>query len=66
VISERYIPEVRKGDTRSSWWDGSCWRHQPGAASGEARAKMHVGGRPEATELDSARKGDMRRHRTRV
>jgi len=54
VIVQRYIPEVRKGDKRIILVDGEfagAINRVP--ASGEARSNMHVGGRPEATELTS-------------
>jgi glutathione synthase len=52
IIVQRYVPEVRKGDKRIILVDGEV----AGAinrvpAAGEARSNMHVGGRPEATEL---------------
>ncbi|HEY4275658.1 MAG TPA: glutathione synthase [Rhizomicrobium sp.] len=52
VIVQRYLPEVRKGDKRIILVDGEF----AGAinripAAGEARSNMHVGGRPEKTEL---------------
>jgi glutathione synthase len=52
VIVQRYLPDVRKGDKRIILVDGEL----AGAinrvpAEGEARSNMHVGGRPEATEL---------------
>ena len=52
VIVQRYLPEVRKGDKRIILVDGEV----AGAinrvpAEGEARSNMHVGGRPEPTEL---------------
>jgi len=49
---QRYLPEVRKGDKRIILVDG-----EPVAglnrvpADGEARSNMHVGGRPELSEL---------------
>ena len=52
VIVQRYIPEVRKGDKRIILVDGEfagAINRVP--AHGEARSNMHVGGRPEATEL---------------
>jgi len=52
VIVQRYIPEVRKGDKRVILVDGEfagAINRVP--AAGEARSNMHVGGRPEATEL---------------
>ncbi len=57
VIVQRYIPEVRKGDKRIILVDGEV----AGAinrvpAEGEARSNMHVGGRPEATELTAREK----------
>jgi glutathione synthase len=52
VIVQRYVPEVRQGDKRIILIDGKV----AGAinrvpAAGEARSNMHVGGRPEKTEL---------------
>ncbi len=57
VIVQRYVPEVRKGDKRIILVDGEV----AGAinrvpAAGEARSNMHVGGRPEATELTAREK----------
>jgi glutathione synthase len=52
VIVQRYVPDVRKGDKRIILVDGEfagAINRVP--ASGEARSNMHVGGRPEATEL---------------
>jgi len=52
VIVQRYLPEVRKGDKRIILVDGEfagAINRVP--ASGEARSNMHVGGRPEKTEL---------------
>ena len=52
VIVQRYIPEVRRGDKRIILVDGEfagAINRVP--AQGEARSNMHVGGRPEATEL---------------
>ena len=52
VIVQRYIPDVRKGDKRIILVDGEfagAINRVP--AQGEARSNMHVGGRPEATEL---------------
>lgn len=54
VIVQRYVPEVRRGDKRIILVDGKA----SGAinrvpAAGEARSNMHVGGRPEKTELTS-------------
>jgi glutathione synthase len=52
VIVQRYVPEVRKGDKRIILVDGEfagAINRVP--AAGEARSNMHVGGRPEATEL---------------
>lgn len=52
VIVQRYLPEVRKGDKRIILVDGefagAINRVPP---TGEARSNMHVGGRPEATQL---------------
>src|SRR3954463_10654967 len=52
VIVQRYLPEVRQGDKRIILIDGEfagAINRVP--ASGEARSNMHVGGRPEKTEL---------------
>ena len=52
VIVQRYVPEVREGDKRILLVDGDfagAINRVP--AHGEARSNMHVGGRPEATEL---------------
>ncbi len=54
VIVQRYLPEVRKGDKRIILVDGEfagAINRVP--AAGEARSNMHVGGRPEKTELSS-------------
>ena len=57
VIVQRYLPDVRAGDKRIILVDGEF----AGAisrvpAAGEARSNMHVGGRPEKTELTSREK----------
>ena len=52
VIVQRYLPDVRKGDKRIILVDGEfagAINRVP--AQGESRSNMHVGGRPEATEL---------------
>src|ERR1700761_8940689 len=52
VIVQRYLSDVRKGDKRIILVDGEfagAINRVP--AAGEARSNMHVGGRPEATEL---------------
>jgi glutathione synthase len=52
VIVQRYLPAVRKGDKRIILVDGEfagAINRVP--AAGESRSNMHVGGRPEATEL---------------
>jgi glutathione synthase len=52
VIVQHYLPEVRKGDKRIILVDGEfagAINRVP--AAGEARSNMHVGGRPEKTEL---------------
>jgi glutathione synthase len=57
VIVQRYLPEVRKGDKRIILVDGAfagAINRVP--AIGEARSNMHVGGRPEATELSAREK----------
>lgn len=49
---QRYLPEVRQGDKRIILVDGKpagAVNRVP--AAGETRSNMHVGGRPEATEL---------------
>jgi glutathione synthase len=54
VIVQRYLPEVRQGDKRIILVDGEfagAINRVP--AKGEARSNMHVGGRPEKTELTS-------------
>ena len=52
VMVQRYVPEVRQGDKRIVLIDGKA----AGAinrvpAAGEARSNMHVGGKPEKTQL---------------
>ena len=57
VIVQRYLPEVRRGDKRIILVDGAfagAINRVP--AAGEARSNMHVGGRPEATELTAREK----------
>jgi glutathione synthase len=57
VIVQRYLPDVRKGDKRIILVDGEfagAINRVP--AIGEARSNMHVGGRPEATELTAREK----------
>jgi glutathione synthase len=52
VMVQRYEPDVRKGDKRIILIDGKpvgAINRVP--ADGEARSNMHVGGRPEKTEL---------------
>jgi glutathione synthase len=52
VIVQRYLPEVRQGDKRVILVDGvyaGAINRVP--AAGEARSNMHVGGRPEKTDL---------------
>jgi glutathione synthase len=59
VIVQRYLPEVRQGDKRIILVDGQfagAINRVP--AAGEARSNMHVGGRPEKTEL-TARERDI-------
>jgi glutathione synthase len=51
-VIQRYIPAVRKGDKRIILIDGvavGAINRVP--AEGESRSNMHVGGRPEATEM---------------
>jgi glutathione synthase len=57
VIVQRYLPEVRKGDKRIILVDGvfaGAINRVP--AAGEARSNMHVGGKPEATQLTAREK----------
>ena len=57
VIVQRYLSDVRKGDKRIIRVDGEfagAINRVP--ASGEARSNMHVGGRPEATDLTAREK----------
>ena len=57
VIVQRYLPDVRKGDKRIILVDGEfagAINRVP--AQGEARSNMHVGGRPEKTELKAREK----------
>jgi glutathione synthase len=57
VIVQRYLPEVRQGDKRIILVDGQfagAINRVP--AAGEARSNMHVGGRPEPTELSPREK----------
>jgi glutathione synthase len=59
VIVQRYLPEVRQGDKRIILVDGEfagAINRVP--AAGEARSNMHVGGRPEKTDL-TARERDI-------
>jgi glutathione synthase len=54
---QRYLPDVRAGDKRIILVDGKfagAINRVP--AAGEARSNMHVGGRPEQTELTSREK----------
>ncbi len=55
IVVQAYLPEVRAGDKRIILIDGEA----AGAvnrvpAAGEARSNLHVGGRPEPTELTAA------------
>src|SRR3954469_3679149 len=57
IIVQRYLPDVRKGDKRIILVDGEfagAINRVP--AAGEARSNMHVGGRPEKTELSAREK----------
>lgn len=52
VIAQRYLPDVRKGDKRIILVDGvavGAINRVP--AIGEVRSNMHVGGKPELSEL---------------
>jgi glutathione synthase len=57
VITQAYVPEVRKGDKRIILIEGAfagAINRVP--AKGEARSNMHVGGKPEPTELTKREK----------
>ena len=57
VMVQRYEPDVRKGDKRIILVEGKpvgAINRVP--ADGEARSNMHVGGRPEKTELTAREK----------
>src|SRR5204863_28389 len=57
VIVQRYLARVRKGDNRVILVDGEfagAINRVP--AQGDARSNLHVGGRPEATELTTREK----------
>ncbi|WBU58964.1 glutathione synthase [Paracoccus albus] len=57
VIVQKYLPAVKQGDKRIILVDGEAIgaiNRVP--ASGEARSNMHVGGRPEKTELTEREK----------
>lgn len=52
LVVQRYVPDVRQGDKRIILVEGEALgaiNRVP--AAGEARSNMHVGGRPEKTEL---------------
>jgi glutathione synthase len=52
LVVQKYVPDVRKGDKRIILVDGEAMgaiNRVP--AAGEARSNMHVGGRPEPTQL---------------
>ena len=52
MVVQRYVPQVRQGDKRIILVDGEpvgAINRVP--AKGEARSNMHVGGRPEKTQL---------------
>jgi glutathione synthase len=54
VVTQRYVPEVRKGDKRIILVEGravGAINRVP--AEGEARSNMHVGGRAEPVELST-------------
>ena len=58
-VIQRYVPAVRKGDKRIILIDGEpvgALNRVP--AEGESRSNMHVGGRPEPTEM-TARERDI-------
>jgi glutathione synthase len=57
LVVQRYVPDVRKGDKRIILVDGEAMgaiNRVP--AAGEARSNMHVGGRPEPTQLTDREK----------
>jgi len=52
VMVQRYLPEIRRGDKRIILVEGEpVGGVMRVPAEGEARANLHVGGRPEKTEL---------------
>lgn len=52
IVVQRYLPDVRKGDKRIILVDGvAAGAINRVPAEGEVRSNMHVGGRPELTEL---------------
>ena len=52
VVVQRYVPDVRKGDKRIILVDGvAAGAINRVPAEGEVRSNMHVGGKPELTEL---------------
>ena len=56
-VVQRYLPEVRKGDKRIILIDGvAAGAINRVPAEGEARSNMHVGGRPEPTEMTKREK----------
>lgn len=62
MVVQRYEPQVRKGDKRIILVDGEpvgAINRVP--AKGEARSNMHVGGKPEKTELTDREKEICRR-----
>ena len=53
IMAQRYIPEVRRGDKRILLLEGELLGALLRVPSeSEVRANLHVGGRPERTELD--------------
>jgi glutathione synthase len=52
IVVQRYVPDVRKGDKRIILVDGvAAGAINRVPAEGEVRSNMHVGGKPELTEL---------------
>lgn len=62
MVVQKYVPQVRQGDKRIILVDGEpvgAINRVP--AKGEARSNMHVGGRPEKTDLTDREKEICRR-----
>jgi glutathione synthase len=67
LIVQKFLPDVAKGDKRSSWSTASpSARSTACPRKGETRSNMHVGGRPRRIGADRPRPRDLRRHRPRA